>query len=100
MTMAEQEPVRTVTWEEPPDPQRRYDWSAIADELKSRPGEWAKVFNNDRASIVTALRQGAIRVLDPELGFESRTRNNVREPERRCSLYMRWVDPAPKKGKK
>jgi hypothetical protein len=99
MTKAEQEPVRSVTWEVPADPPMRYDWQAIADEMKERPGEWARVFENDKTSLVNAIRQGAIRPLDPRLGFEIRTRNNVRSPERRCSLYMRFVPRTKKKVK-
>lgn len=98
MTKAEQEPVREVVWEAPPDPRIRYDWQAIADQLMSKPEVWAKVFDDDKTSIVNAIRQGAVRPLDPDLGFEVRTRNNVRAPERRCSLYMRYVKP--RKGKK
>lgn len=93
MTEAEQrkKTVRSVTWEEPAEPEMRYDWAAIAEEVKSKPREWAKIFDNDKTSIVNAIRQGAIRPLSPDLGFEVRTRNNVRFPERKCTLFMRYV---------
>src|SRR5262245_34073591 len=88
---AEQGPVSGVTWEEPPIVVRtRYDWQAIADQLKERPGEWAKIFERDRTSIVNAIRQGGVRCLAPRLGFEVRTRNNERYPVRMCSLYLRY----------
>ena len=96
MTKAEERgPVRSVTWEEPAVPRMRYDWPAIAEELRSKPREWGKVFESDKTSIVNAIRQGAIAPLNPTLGFEIRTRNNVRYPERRCSLYMRYM---PREG--
>lgn len=92
MTSGEESKVASVTWEAPPtDGRVVYDWTAIAKKLKSRPGQWAKVFDDDRTSLVNAIRQGAVRPLAPSLGFEVRTRNNVREPIRKCSLYMRYV---------
>lgn len=95
MAKAEQV-VSDVVWEEPgPARQRRYDWSAIAAHLQANPGEWARIFERDRTSLVNAIRQGAVKPLDPALGFEVRTRNNVRAPDRVCTLYMRYV---PKKG--
>jgi len=92
MTKAEEsEPVSDVTWEEPEELRTRYDWPVIAEKLRANPNEWAKVFEDDKTSLVNAIRQGAIRVLDPTLGFQVRTRKNVRQPERRCALYMRYV---------
>ena len=88
------EPVSDVTWEEPAEPRVRYEWAVIAEKLQANPNEWAKIFDDDKTSLVNALRQGAIRVLDPLLGFEVQTRNNVRQPERRCALYMRYVPGA------
>lgn len=89
--MQQSEMSSTVKWTDPP-PQRsrRYDWDKIAAKLRKRPGEWAKVFDDDKASIATAIRAGAIRVLTPSKGFEVRTANNVREPERRCSMWVRY----------
>lgn len=88
-----------VTWESPPVVgQGRYDWPVIAEKLKTQPGEWAKVFDKDKTSVVNALRQGKIAVLHPDLGFEIRTANNVRKP-RTCSLYLRYMpDRAVKKS--
>ncbi len=98
MSEAERELVGTVEWEIPAPPSRaKYDWNTIAALLRERPGEWAKVFEKDRTSIVNALRQSKIMALRPEDGFEVLTRNNVRSPVRTCSLYMRYVPPS--KGK-
>jgi hypothetical protein len=87
-----------VTWESPPPiGQGRYDWAVISEKLKTQPGEWAKVFDHDKTSIVNAIRQGKIKVIRPELGFQIRTSNNVRRPVRTCSLYLRYnPDSAPK----
>lgn len=82
--------IADLVWEDPPTSRRRYDWDQIAAQLRQNPGEWAKVFEYDRTSIVNALRQGAIAVLHPDRGFQIRTRNNVRHPVRMCTLYMRW----------
>lgn len=81
---------RSLTWEEPPPTKVSYDWDFIADELREHPMEWAKVFEQDRTSVVNALRQGNIQPLHPDLGFEFRTAHNVREPIRMCDLYARF----------
>lgn len=69
----------------------RYDWVQIASDLRAHPGEWGMVFDLDRTSIVNAVRQGSIRVLAPDLGFEVRTRRNVLGEVRSCQLWMRHV---------
>ena len=81
---------QAVPWAVPPDPVRRYDWVAIAEQLRGSPLEWARVFEQDRTSLVNAIRQGGIVALRPELGFEVRTTNNTRTAPRTCSLYMRY----------
>ena len=90
-----------VTWETPPPiGQGRYDWEVIAEKLKTQPGDWAKVFDKDRTSIANAIRQGKVKPLSPELGFQIRTANNVRKP-RTCSLYLRYMpEPVKKPTKK
>lgn len=80
-----------VVWESPPPiGQGRYDWGVIAEKLKTQPGEWAKIFDGDKTSIVNAIRQGNIKAVRPEDGFQVRTANNVRRPVRMCTLYMRY----------
>lgn len=87
-----------VTWESPPPiGQGRYDWAVIAAKLEMQPGEWAKIFDEDKTSIVNAIRQGKIVALRPGLGFEVRTANNTRTPVRTCSLYLRYNPPVPVK---
>jgi len=80
-----------VEWGSPPPTgKNRYDWRAISEQLRAQPFEWGKIFDHDRISVVNAIRQGAVKPLAPELGFEVQTRNNVREPVRMCSLYLRY----------
>lgn len=78
-----------VTWEDPPLT-TAYDWEAIAEDLRSNPGQWAKVFEQDRTSYVVSIRSGSVRALRPEDGFEVKTRDNKLEPVRTCTLYMRY----------
>ena len=85
------ERVADVTWETPPKAGVKYDWEAIAEKLKAEPMTWAKVFENDRASVVNAIRQGSIKAVRPEAGFQVKTAHNVRLPIRTCTLYMRYV---------
>lgn len=81
-----------VTWESPPEKTTAYDWSKIAKSLRRRPGKWAKIFDLDRVSIANSVRQGSVKVLHPDLGFEFRTSNNTSGsgPERKCTLYIRY----------
>jgi len=91
MSKAEKEPISAVVWESPPEIRTRYDWKKIAAQLQRRPHEWAKIFERDRVSIVNAVRQGSVTDLLPQHGFEVRTRNNKSDPDRVCSLYLRYV---------
>lgn len=96
MTKADKERISEVVWEDPaPEIRDRYDWDKIALQLRARPGVWAKVFDRDRVSVANAVRQGSVGVVSPALGFEYKTRNNVRGvgPDRTCTLFIRWVAP-------
>lgn len=84
-----EEMVDEITFTEPPA-RIRYDWAAIADQVRERPMSWALVFTQDRTSVVNAIRMGGIAAVHPDLGFETLTTNNVREPIRKCDLYIRW----------
>jgi hypothetical protein len=81
---------KEVTWEDPPPTKKRYDWDSIARQLRERPGEWAKIFDNDRSSLATAIRIRGIKALLPDKGFEVRTANNVRGNPRTCTMYLRY----------
>lgn len=89
-------PVSTITFKNPPV-STRYDWRAIAEQLRAQPMEWANIFEHGRTSLVNALRAGKIVALHPDLGFEITTTNNTRDLPRTCDLYMRFnpdkVDP-------
>lgn len=89
----EYERSKVVKFEEPPpDRRRRYDWRAIADQLRAHPGEWAKVFEDDVTSLVVAIRQGNIPALHRDKGFVIRTTENVPGPPRRCTMWAKY-DP-------
>lgn len=78
-----------VQFGEPPV-KTRYDWWAIAEQLRSRPGEWAMVFEGGLTSTVNAIRQGHVNAVRSDLGFEITTLNNTREQPRTCDLWMRY----------
>jgi hypothetical protein len=91
------QPKSDVTWENPPESRgTQYDWAAIAEKLRRNPMEWAKVFDNDRTSLATAIRIKGIQALHPDKGFEVKTANNIRfmgddgKEKRRCTLYLRY----------
>lgn len=97
------EPKADVKFVEPPPlGNGRYDWVAIGNKLRKKPGEWALIFEGDRSSVVVALRSGNVSTLTPAMGFEFRTINNDKTPPRTCDLLMRYVPEkdetaAPKK---
>ncbi len=85
-----------------------YDWSAIADQLRARPEQWALVFTDDKNSLVTAIRIDGIAALRKSKGFQVRTRNNKRPINektgkplpRTCDLWMRYVPELDSEGSK
>lgn len=81
--------VNQVVWTNPPT-KTNYDWVRIAKRLRAKPGKWAKVFDHDRTSVANAIRQGRVRALRPDEGFEVRTTNNERGTPRMCTMYLRW----------
>lgn len=82
-----------------PPPRRKspYDWDSIAAQLREKPGEWARIFEGDKASLVTAIRIDGIKALRASKGFETRTANNTRDYPRTCDLWMRYVPENDKK---
>lgn len=88
-----------IKFKEPPAArEQRYDWAAIAKDLRSRPGEWALIFEDDLTSLVTSFRLDGYKDL-PTSEFEYRTSNNRREytdddgnyHARRCSMWLRFT---------
>lgn len=96
--MTKNRPNTQLVWEAPPVPGHGYDWVDIARQLRARPTQWLKVFDDGPTSVVNAIRQSSVSALTPvarhgrpEGGFEVRTRNNKVGPPRTCTLYLRWV---------
>lgn len=80
----------------PPPFAPSYDWAVIADKLRADPMEWYRIFEQDRVSVVNAIRQGAVGDVHPDLGFESSTANNRRYSPRLCDLWLRYNPEAEK----
>jgi hypothetical protein len=77
-----------------PPPRRTspYDWEKIAADLRKNPYEWGLVFEQDKTSLVTAIRIDGIKALRKNRGFEVRTvNNNTTSTPRTCDLWMRYV---------
>lgn len=84
-------PSKRLIQEDPPVTIPRYDWTAIAEQLRASPSVWFKVFEKDRISIVTAIRQGNIKALRKTDGFEVKSSNNNKKVvPMTCSLYLRF----------
>lgn len=91
--------VKKVKPAEPPTRRvQRYDWAALAKQLRADPGEWYKIFEGDKTSIVTSLRADHMKDI-PMSDFEVQTANNRRDAPRTCDLYLR-ARITPTKGRK
>lgn len=91
--------VKRVKPSDPPTKQvRRYDWAAIAKQLRAQPGVWFTIFEGDKTSIVTSLRADHMKDISMS-EFEVTTANNRRTAPRTCDLWMR-ARTTPLKGRK
>ena len=81
-----------------------YDWAAIEERCRANPGEWLQVFEQGKRSTAVAVRQGSVRRLSADNGFEVKTANaktDVSPPV--CDLWVRYVrakDQHKRKGSK
>lgn len=82
----------TITWEEPPPSQRGRKLSprlaAIADALKARPNEWAKVSEGEtNDGLATSIRRGrAVAFRDGK--YEARS---AKQEDRTYTIYARYL---------
>ena len=96
--MPEPKTVTKVVPSEPPARPVKYDWAAIADQLRASPGDWFLIFEGGPASTAGAVRAGKMKALPPE-EFEVLTSNNTRTSPRTCDMRMRYIKPK-RKGRK
>jgi hypothetical protein len=86
-------PDTTVTWTEPPGPNRRgrRPWEEIAAELRAHPGEWALVAENVSSVTTHAITRGTFRAFEPAGAFESVSRRGENCEHGRTNAYARYV---------
>jgi hypothetical protein len=86
-----------VTFKDPPPykPRNgRRDWQAIADLLRSRPGEWALVASDAAPATSTQIKRGMMRGM-PAGHFDSRTAGFKKGVNNgRCDIYARYLNAA------
>lgn len=81
---------------EPPPTRRDYQWEAVAEGLRKRPGEWAVVHQDLPSSVVWAVNAGRVSPVHPSKGFRTRTEGNT-QPEsgpRMCATLWMVYDAA------
>ncbi len=79
----------------PPDGKghsRKSKWAGIAEELRSRPGEWALVGEQVSASMVTMIKSG--RMAGMAAGEFAAIGRNSNNATRRCDVYARYIGGA------
>jgi len=83
-----------ITFQEPPAvtrPGRNPDtkYVLIAEELKSRPNEWALILEKGHQTTAARIRTGRISAFRPKGAFEATARNT--DEQGRCEVYARFV---------
>lgn len=80
----------------PPEPRRDYHWDEVAEQLRSRPGEWAVVHEDLPSSVQWSVSRGRVAAVAPALGFQSRTAGNVRDESGKqwCAELWMMYDPS------
>src|SRR5262245_32001620 len=72
--MATSEP--SLSWEEPPKderkPKKESKWAPTARLLQSRPGQWAKIVDNENVGVAALIRHGDIVAFRPPEAWEVR----------------------------
>lgn len=92
--------VEVINWEDPPptpystnardQPGHSTRFSALAETLKSRPGEWALVFTGYKptaSSIASSANQASVKCFRPRGTFQA----TIRSHRRTTKVFMRYV---------
>lgn len=74
----------------------KYNWDVIADRTRAAAPEWFQVFEHDRNTLATQIRNGDVKALTPDKGFVVTTRHNKTvvidgKSRRYCSLWLQYV---------
>lgn len=70
-----------IEWSNPPTARRGKttdpQYVAIAEALKARPGEWAKIIDGSKdTSVVTKIKKGSLAAFEPEGAFDATGRRS------------------------
>jgi len=94
-----------IDWREPPPDGRDGSvgrpskWAPIAEELKKKPGEWARLKENVRDGTVTRFKNGTVKAFAE--GFEvvsRRIEGDNEGPPYMVDIYARYVGDAEPQG--
>lgn len=79
-----------IRWEKPPKGGRGRKWQKVADDLKSRPGEWALVAESASRTLAGNISNGLIVAFRPPRTFEGVGRVNE---DKSVDVWARYVGP-------
>lgn len=71
-----------MEWQDPPERNTRYDWQAIAEQLRQNPQRWAKV-ETKSTTYSTLIQRGQVKAFRPAGAYETRTSKGA--------LFIRFV---------
>lgn len=70
-----------------PDTQHRRDWAKVAQALRGKPGEWAKISEDSDRSLVTHISTARLTSFSPAGAYEATSRGEGN----RATIYARYV---------
>lgn len=71
-----------VTWEEPPVRKTKHNLYELVNQLKTRPGHWAK-FEDMQTVYAYAAKHGKLKAFEPAGSFDGKVSNGI--------VYIRYV---------
>lgn len=82
-----------VEWGDPPPDKAAAsaEWEAIAQELRTRPGQWAMIARDKTTETATRIKNGTLVSFRPAGSFEARTVGRKNASAQRCDIYARYV---------
>jgi hypothetical protein len=78
-----------IKWEEPPTDRRSRGYGDMAEPLRDKPGEWAKVAEGiSSPTLANSIKQARVKSFAPAGSFEAVSRKN---PDGGVDIYARYV---------
>lgn len=82
-----------IRFEDPsPHRRRKFDWEAIAEELRAHPNQWAIVAENDYTGVASQIKNGTYKAFRPVGRWEATVRGVDLKTGKAAKIYARYVN--------